>query len=163
MVYKTWYQILLSVSFLELWSQWKEMWKPSLSLLFLIYSYYQSVATGIEPAFSLLGEFSFILIPAFSLHNPICYWKLLLHQLHIILPLFGTELWLFQWQLHFHFKASLQECFAIGGELATVSMWACPFIWSSKFTNKLYRVLFLQEALHSKNCMSTVFITASGG
>lgn len=50
------------------------------------------------------------LLPIFSLHYPVCFWKLLFHpQLHVILPLFGTELRLFLLGFHFHFKALLQQ------------------------------------------------------
>lgn len=52
-----------------------------------------------------------ILLSIFFLHYPVCFWKLLFHhQLHVILPLFGTELRLFLLGYNFHFKASLQQC-----------------------------------------------------
>lgn len=52
-----------------------------------------------------------ILLPIFSLHCPVFFWKLLFHpQLQVILPLFGTESRLFLLGFHFHFKALLQQC-----------------------------------------------------
>lgn len=61
-----------------------------------------------------------ILLLIFSLHYPVCFWKLLFHpQLHVILPLFGTEWRLFLLGFNFHFKALLQQC----------SLWEEGLLW----------------------------------
>lgn len=101
-----------------------------------------------------------ILLPIFSLHCPVCFWKLLFHpQLHVILPLFGTEWRPFLSGFHFHFQASLQHC--CGRRACCDSMWAAQ--WFGQVNSpRNGSVLFLQEALQSKSRARGVFRAAAG-